>query len=206
MNGYWRLGLLVLLMSIVAGIDWRRNHAAATKWREYSFLLAAGLLGGLIGVANDLITSTISLDYFVIGKGIPSDDHFRLHVVSLGFQAGLLMGMLVGGIYLIANNPKPDRRSMPFVQLFRFALHPILAAIVLAPVVSVLICRWDPLNFRSPSQLGDLLTATQATHFLVVWGMHLGIYAGGLVGTIYGVLAIRRARKVVGNRFSANQD
>jgi hypothetical protein len=200
MNGYWRLGVLAMLMSIVAGIDWRRNGAAATKWREYAFLLAAGLLGGLIGIANDLITSTISPDYFVIGKGIPADGYFRLHVVSLGFQAGLMMGMLVGGIYLIANNPKPNRRSLPLVQLFRFALPPILTAIALAPLGALLIGRWDPLNFRSPSQLGNLLNPTQATRFLTVWGMHLGIYAGGLLGTFYGVFAIRRCRTSLGMR------
>ncbi len=198
MNGYWRLGVLVLLMAIVAGIDWRRNGAAATKWREYAFLLAAGLLGGLIGIGNDLITLTISPDYFVLGKGIPAGDYFRGHVVSLGFQAGLLMGMLVGGIYLIANNPKPNRCSLPLIHLFRFALPPILAAIALVPIGALLICRWDPLSFRAPSQLGDLLTPIQATRFLTVWGMHLGIYAGGLLGTINGVFATRRRRTLFG--------
>lgn len=157
-------------------------------------LLAAGSLGGLVGIANDLITSTISPDYFAIGKGIPRDDHFRLDVVSLGFQAGLLMGMLVGGIYLIANNPKPNRGRLPYLHLFRFALPPIVAAIVLVPIVSLLICRWDPLKFSARSQLGDLLTATQIASFLAVWGMHLGLYAGGLLGTVYGVFAIRRRR------------
>jgi hypothetical protein len=192
MNGYWRLGALLALMSIVAWIDWRRHSAAATKWREYSFLLAAGLLGGLIGIANDLITSAISPDYFIFGKGIPADDHFRLHVASLGFQAGLLMGMLVGGIYLIANNPKPDRHSLSPAQLFGFALSPVLSAMLIAPVVAILIFRWDPLHFTA--KLGDVLTPMQTSRFLAVWGIHLGIYAGGLLGTAYAVCAIRRRR------------
>ena len=102
------------------------------------------------------------------------------------------MGMLVGGIYLIANNPSQIAAACRYVQLFRFALPPILAAIALAPIGALLICRWDPLNFRSPSQLGDLLAPIQATRFLTVWGMHLGIYAGGLLGTVFGVFAIRR--------------
>lgn len=194
MNGFWRLAALLLLMSIVAAIDWWRNRAAATRWREYSFLLAAGFLGGLIGVANDLVTSAISPDYFVVGKGIPADEHFRVHVVSLGFQAGLVMGMLIGGVYLIANNPSRHRSRLSMLRLFRFALPPVLAAVLCAPIVSWLISRWDPLNFRSPEQLGAILAPIQISQFLAVWGLHLGMYAGGLLGTVFAVFAIRQKR------------
>jgi len=192
---FWRLGLLLALMVTVAWIDWRRHAAQATKWREYSFLLATGLFGGLLGIAIDQVTATISSDYFVLGKGIPAGDGFRLRVAGLGFQAGLLMGMLVGGVYLMANNPKPDRRSLPLPQLFRFALPPILAAIVLVPVAAMAVCRWDPLNWTH--EFSGLRTPAEITRFLAVWGIHLGLYAGGLFGTVYGVMRIRRTRAAI---------
>jgi hypothetical protein len=175
-------------MSIVAWIDWRRRAAQATKWREYSFLLVAGLLG----IAIDQITATISPDYFVLRKGITADDRFRLSIAALGFQAGLLMGMVVGGIYLIANNPRPDRRSLPAAQLFRVALFPIFAAMVLMPLVALAVHRWDPLHLTL--ELSDMLSPSRIGRLLTVWGMHLGIYLGGLLGTIYGVVGIRRLR------------
>jgi hypothetical protein len=181
MGFFWRLGALVVLFALIAWIDWRRKAAQATKWREYSFLLVAGLLGGLIGVAIDQVTATISPDYFVLGKGIPTGDGFRLGVAGLGFQAGLVMGMVVGGIYLIANNPRPDRRSLRSMQLLRFALPPVLASMLLVPLAAFTVHCWDPLNLAR--ELSDLLSPTQTDHFLTVWGMHLGIYAGGILGT-----------------------
>jgi hypothetical protein len=192
MGFFWRLGAFGALLGIVAWIDWRRHAAQATKWREYSFLLVAGLLGGLLGVAIDQITATISPDYFVLGKGIPAGGHFRLHLVAFGLQAGLPVGMVVGGIYLIASNPRPDRRSLATAQLLRLALFPILGAIVLVPAVTLIVLRWDPLNFVT--ELSDLLTPAQIRNFLTVWGIHLGIYAGGLLGAACGVLRIRRLR------------
>ena len=101
----------------------------------YSFLLAAGLFAGLLGVAIDQVTATVSPDYFAIGKGIPKGDHFRLGVAVFGFEAGFTMGIVVGGIYLLANNPKRDRLALSGRQLFGFLLIPIVAA--LAPR-----CRW----------------------------------------------------------------
>ena len=46
----YSLDVLVLLMTIVAYIDWRWRGPAATKWREYGFLLIGGLLGTVWGV------------------------------------------------------------------------------------------------------------------------------------------------------------
>jgi hypothetical protein len=187
-----RLSLLLALMAIVAGIDWRRNGSRGTKWREYAFLIVSGLLGGLFGIANDHLTATISADYFVLGKGIVADGQFRLSVTGLGFQAGLCAGAVIGGCYLTANNPKPERPNLAYPRLLQFGLWPLFFAVLVAPLVSLLVCRWDPLDFGS--RLGDVLSPPQLIRFLAVWGIHLGLYAGGLIGTICGVVGIRRAR------------
>jgi hypothetical protein len=100
------LGALLLLMLVVAFVDWWWRGAQATRWREYSFLLAAGMFGGLLGVAIDQFTATISPGYFVVGKGVSAGAGFRLGVAGIGFQAGLAVGMVIGGVYLLANNPR----------------------------------------------------------------------------------------------------
>ncbi len=193
MNLFWRLLILVLLMAIVALIDWRRRGQEATRWREYAFLLLAGLMGGFVGIANDHVTATISPEYFFIGKGIKLDDGFRRHVTELGFHAGLLAGVVIGGAFLMANNPKPNRPSLPAKKLVRFALYPIVGALVLVPLGSVSAYYLDPLNFSS--DLSEALSPEQIGRFLAVWGIHLGLYASGLAGTIAGVLGIRRMRR-----------
>jgi cytochrome bd-type quinol oxidase subunit 2 len=57
---YWyRIALLLLLMSVVAAFDWRRKRQSATKWKEYGFVIVSGVIGALFGLLNDLVTSTI---------------------------------------------------------------------------------------------------------------------------------------------------
>lgn len=194
MNLLWRLLILVLLMAVVAWFDWRRRGPEATRWREYVFLLLAGLIGGIIGIANDHVTATISPEYFFIGKGIALGDGFRLHVTELGFHAGLLAGVVIGGAFLMANNSKPNRPSLPAKKLVRFALYPILGALILVPLGALLAWLFDPLNFTA--DLHEALTPPQITRFLAVWGVHLGLYAGGLLGTIAGIVGIRKARPI----------
>jgi hypothetical protein len=192
----WRLTALVALMAVVAWIDWRRYGEWATKWREYGFLLAAGVLGGLVGVGIDQLTSTISPEYFVLGKGIPNDAAFRAHIATLGFQAGLVMGILIGGVYLLANNPRPDRIGLSYFRLFRYAVAPLMAAIMISPISALVVGLSDPLNLDH--ELRDMLPPTQINHFRLVWGIHLGLYAGGIIGAAIGVVQIRRSRIGVG--------
>ncbi len=188
----WRLPLLLALMAVVAWIDWRRHAERATKWREYGFLVATGFLGGLAGLAIDQITATISPEYFAVGKGIARDEYFRLQVAAFGFQAGLVAGMVIGGVFLIANNPRPDRPCVPMRRLFRFATWPICAALATAPFGCFVATRWDPLCLAN--DLSDVVSPAAMAHFLAVWGIHLGLYVGAAVGTIYGVVRIRRLR------------
>jgi hypothetical protein len=191
MSLFWRLGLLVLLMAVIAWIDWRRHGVSASKWREYAFLIAAGLLGSLFGMTLDNLTATVSPDFFVYGKGIAIGDGFRGRVTYVGFHAGLLAGVIVGGVYLLANNKRPDRKSLPFLQLFRFALWPILVAVLLMPLVASLMYSFDPLGVGKGV---DFLSPSQQRWFLAVWGINVGGYLGGLLGTIRGVVGIRKTR------------
>ncbi len=188
----WRLPLLLALMAVVAWIDWRRYAERATKWREYGFLLAVGLLGGMLGAAIDQITATVSPEYFVIGKGIARDEYFRLQVAAFGFQAGLVAGMVIGGVLLIANNPRPDRLCVPMRRLFRFATWSICAALAAAPFGCFVATRWDPLGLAN--DVRDMMSPAAIAQFLAVWGIHLGLYVGGAVGAIWGVVRIRRLR------------
>ncbi len=195
MSFAWRLALVVFVMAIIAWIDWRRHRAQATKWREYSFLLTAGLLGGLIGALLDNLTVTLSPEFFLFAKNIAGGAGFRYRLTEFAFHAGLVAGIAVGGAYLIANNPKPGRPSLSYKRLFCLAVWPLAGALVAVPIVAPLICRWDPWGMRT--KLADLLTADQLNRFIAVWGINVGTYLGGVLGAIWGVISIRRARAVM---------
>ncbi len=191
MNFATRLGILVLLAAAVASIDWWWYRSRATRWREYSFLLAAGLLGGLFGIGNDHVTATISPEYFTMGKGLPPGESFRFQVTLLGFQAGFGAGAVIGMSYLLANSGN-RRPNLPIRRLFLLAWLPVVAALVLTPVCSWIAYRFDPLRFTS--LFDGILSPSEISRFRAVWGIHLGLYAGGLLGTVLGVLRLRRLR------------
>jgi hypothetical protein len=181
-------------MAGIAWIDWRRHAAEATKWREYAFLWIAGLLGGVVGMVGDNTTATLSPEFFLYGKGIALGDGFRWRVTEFGFHAGLVAGVVIGGIFLLANNRKPGRPGLAYLRLIRFALRPIGLAALCIPLIAPLVYFFDPLGIGADFQI-LLPRPEQMRGFLLVWGTNIAMYTGGLLGTLWGVFGIRRARK-----------
>ena len=194
MSFAWRLALVVFVMAIIAWIDWRHHRAQATKWREYSFLLTAGLLGGLIAHCSTISRSRSLRSSFFSPEhcrrgGLPlSSDRVRFSCRTRRRHRGRRR-------YLIANNPKPGRPSLSYKRLFCLAVWPLAGALVAVPIVAPLICRRDPWGIET--KLADLLTADQLNRFIAVWGINVGTYLGGVLGAIWGVMSIRRARAVM---------
>jgi hypothetical protein len=188
--------LLLLFLAVTAAIDAWRKRKAATRWREYSFLLAAGALGSVFGIAVDHLTATLSPEYFILGKGLDTEAGFRGQVTRLGMHAGFSAGIVIGGLLLLANNARPDCPALPYRRLLRLLGAPIVAAVALAPFSAAVLSMWDPLDFRG--QLAGLLSESQADRFAAVWGVHVGLYLGGLVGAAYAVRALRRQRRTAG--------
>src|SRR4051794_15810247 len=67
---FTRIGIGVAIFAVLATVDLVRHGRAATRWREYSFLLVAVAAAMLYGIANDAIASGISWEYFYYGKGL----------------------------------------------------------------------------------------------------------------------------------------
>lgn len=190
-----RLLLLASVLTGAAALDWRRHRAAATRWHEYGFLIGTGFVGGMLGVAVDYVTASLSPVYFTLGKGIAEGPTFRGQVTLLGLHAGLLAGLMVGGCLLLANQPRSGRPTLPYRQLIRLNLIIVLAALGMAPVCAVLAVSRDPLGFRA--EFESLLSESQITRFGEVWGAHLGLYLGGALGAVYSVATIRQLRRSV---------
>ena len=186
---YYRLLMVVGILSAVAYITQIR-HRNAAKWKEYCFWMLTGLAGALFAIGNDLIISSISPEYFTIGKGL--DSHGTPSVSALAFEAGFPAGIVVGGFYLMANNPNPDVPQLPYSKLIDYLKYPLLLAIVFA-LIAGSINDLDPFGLKQ--QVEFLKPAEKATRFLLVSRIHLGLYAGALVGTIAGLVSIRKTRR-----------
>lgn len=189
---YLRFLILILIFSVIAAINALIYKVKATKWQEYAFVLSCGLAGGIFGIINDMITSSISPEYFIFGKGISQGKDFALKVVELGFQAGFFAGAIIGCAFLFANNPWRKREQLSYRDLFILSLRPLGTAILCAPLVSIILS--SDIFSIAPSLLGQI-PSHKISGFVTVWGIHCGLYLGGALGTVWSVLSIVNRRK-----------
>jgi len=145
-------------------------------------------------MANDALTSHLSPDYFLYGKGIAAGPDFFKNVLFLGFQMGFGAGLIAGAFYLVANNSKPGRPALPYRQLVNFIVCPLAAALLLA--VAMGISSAGLAKSEGDTQLADAITGPRAIWFWRVWYIHLGLYVGLALGTLGGIYCIRHARKL----------
>jgi hypothetical protein len=189
----WRLAILAGLLAAAAGVELRLRGRRAERWREYLFLSAAGLAGGVVGATNDLVTSSISPEYFALLKGIPAGGGFTEGVVALGFQAGFTAGAIGAGLLLIANRPRPARPALACRRLVRPALRAGAAAVLAGILLGAAACLLPGVEPWGAEAAG--LSPPAARRLEIAASIHLGLYAGLLGGVIWGVLSIRRARR-----------
>lgn len=177
---WYRAALLLGLMAMAAAVDfWRRGKEAA-RYREYGFIWIAGIIGGLVGFANDCVTSSISPDYFTLGKGLEPGEDLRWRAGMYGLKAGLSAG-IIGGAFCLVTRPKNSCFS---TEQMRRALEtlwmPVFGAIVLALALPMIAGHFDPM--RLSASLDSLLNADQIGRFRRVWWIHTGLYAGLALG------------------------
>ena len=191
----------------LAIVDVRRRGSEAKRWREYLFLLTAVIASMSCAVAIDLITSTISPEYFLYGKGLadvassdsPQAWAFFWQVVWLAIRAGLTPGLIVGVLLLIANNPRKRRPQLPYSTLYRF-VPPLLACSALAAVAGGAIGNAGMLTWAFDG-FADAETAEilRRQSFMTAWGAHMGAYVGGALGVLTSVAMVLVFRKRLSN-------
>jgi hypothetical protein len=181
-----RVGILLALLILVAGVERLVRGHAASRWKEYLFLVAAGTVGAGYGVLNDLVTHSISPEYFSLGKQV----HSLGGVVELGAMAGFSAGAVGACLLLYANNPRPDRARLAQARLARFAAIPLLLAF-LGSLAGFLVGTPESLVRNLYPELGD----PAAGSFGTVWAIHIGLYVGLLVGVAIAITGVARARR-----------
>ena len=187
-----RIAALVGLMGIVAGVDMWYRRGRSTRWKEYLFILLTGCAGAIFGSLTDLVTSSISPDYFIFGKGLPADG-IRWRAMVLGLQAGFSAGVIAGALCLFVGMRNRDNAVISLPRVATFAWRPFLLAVLFGAVVPF-VCAWfDPFGFVE--QLSRPLGEESAADFLTVWHVHLGVYLGLGAGVVWMITTLRRTSK-----------
>ncbi len=188
-----RFILLLGLMLVLSVIDLCLNKGKATRYREYGFILVTGALGAAIGWGNDLITSSISPDYFVLGKGLTEGATLRMEACLYGMQVGFSAGVIGGAISLFAARRKSAHPPAAYATLFRLLWLPVIGAILFGFLFPILFSGFDPARFAA--QLDGVIDSGRISQFLRVWWIHVGLYSGLAVGLLITVSRILAARK-----------
>lgn len=190
---FYRLLTLIILMSAIAAYDYHRHKITATKWREYAFVVAAGLLGSIVGLVNDLVTSSVSPEYFIIGKGLPAGAGLHIRAGLLGMKAGFSAGAIAAGVFLYASTRKCCRFAVDCRSFSRFARKPLTVAIFCSVALPLFFSSLDPLDYAGALQ--GLLVSSQVKRFLIVWWTHSGLYIGLVAGLTWAIAEARRKQK-----------
>jgi hypothetical protein len=178
---FWhRVALVLGLMTVAAAVDfWRRGREAA-RYREYGFIWMAGILGGSVGFANDCVTSSISPEYFTLGKGLEPGDDLCWRAGVYGFKAGLSAGIVGGAVCLVSRARNIGFSTAQMRWLLRALWRPVVGAILLGLALPLIVGGFDPLGLSG--SLDSLLNADQIARFRRVWWIHTGLYAGLALG------------------------
>jgi len=202
-----RIGIGVLVFSALAAWDLARNGRQARRWREYLFLLAAAAAGIAYGAVNDLVTSTISWEFFYVGKGLdavlgpqtpPAMAALHWEAVKVGMKAAGSAGILAGAIVLLANSASRRRPHLPQLRFRRLAVY--LGGIALASAAGGALLGaagyFGELAWMS-DDLREIVRQDlfRPARFQCVYGIHLGSYAGGVLGTVLAAWRIQVERK-----------
>lgn len=193
----WRVAAGIAVLVSLAYLDLRKRRRAATRWKEYAFLAATAAAAVLYAELHDVVTSRLSPEYFIVGKGIQdTGEGFGRAVAWLAARAGWSAGLCVGLAFVVANNP--TRRGTPQLGYPVLAGHlvvPLGASAAIAALLGVFV--WLAHEAVSDLTGVDALGLQAPRAFVSVWAVHAGTYAGAIGGTIGAVYRIRRARRAL---------
>lgn len=199
-----RLAVGVLILLALALHDLHRRGRQATRWREYFFLLICTAAAMVYGVINDLITSTISWEYFWHFKGLyrvierdprHAPGPFRLQVLKIALQATWWVGLLAGVVLLLANNPL---RSWPRLTYRRLAgnMLIIFACAAGLAVIGGLVGHTGVFaRFIETFRVIQQAEGLRPNRLMAAWGVHFGGYLGAALGAVLAVSNILFARR-----------
>ncbi len=192
----YRLAAGLTFFALLGLWDYVKYPENPKRLKEYLFLFGITGLVIFYGVLHDFVTWSISRDYYVVGKGIPSAaEAFDWAVVKLAMQATWTVGLIGTVILLLTNNPDAQGRQVPYPRLLKFCLIPLMTSIVCESIFAT--GFYFQSAFMRDYLPVELLVYTVDDAFVVVWGMHLGAYIGAGLGVLIAVIKIIHGKRTL---------
>ncbi len=188
-----RAGLGLAFFLILGLWDMVRHPDNPRRAKEYAFLFAVTGAAMIYAVAHDFVTYHISPEYFIYGKGLAdARAGFGWPVIKLALTAGWSPGLIAGAALLIANNRDKLGRQLPYSVLSRYAVLVLVASAGMAVVLGSIISLFPS---RVAAAIDVPLSGDPARAFVTVWGIHIGTYAGAVVGLVGAAIGVFRGKR-----------
>jgi membrane associated rhomboid family serine protease len=131
----------------------------------------------------------------VLGPQTPPDRAaMRWEAAKVGMKATWSVGLILGAVLLMANNPSRSRPQLSFPRLFAFLPAVLLFTALLAVIFGFIGSRgglnWCSADFREMAQTNLF----RPSSFMTAWGVHLGGYIGGILGGAVAVWRVNACR------------
>jgi hypothetical protein len=209
-----RIAIGAAIFAVLGTVDLIRHGRQATRWREYAFLLLAVFAATAYGAINDQIASSTSWEYFYYGKGLdhvlgprvpPDSAALHWEACKIGLKATWSAGLIIGVLLLLANNPRRNRRQLPYRTMCRLLTWILLSSVLCAAIGGFVGSRGGLAWVSHDLRLLVRDNMFRPYQFMTVYGMNLGGYVGGLFSTLAAaVYVLRRRRREV--EFIAQSD
>lgn len=195
----YRVTIGLLIFALLLAEELIRRPSQPRRVKEYPFLFGITAIAMLYGIAHDFVTWSICPGYFVVGKGIPSAaTGFTKDVIILAMKATWTPGLLLAAALLVANNRDRLQRQLPYRALLRLAALTLAISMLCEAALGV-VFGFYPQPLASALGLHTYYELC-GPRFFIVWGMHCGAYAGGLIGLVVAVVLTIRGKRRLGPR------
>lgn len=178
---------------LICGIlDLAKNKENPKRAKEYGFLLSLAVLSTIFAIIHDFITFNISYEYFQIAKDLGPGIKFYPEVIYLAIKASYWFGIIIGVMFLLANNPIKHKIQLKYKELYKKLIYPFICAILFALFVGSMSPIFPDYFSRGGEEfINDL------TNYNRVAYIHWGTYIGGFLGSLFGVWKILKLRKMI---------
>lgn len=170
--------------------DFKKNPRNPKRLKEYLFIASISIIASAFGILHDFVTFSISREYFTIAKRLGDGIKFSPDIVKLAVSATYWVGIVVGVVFVILNNPKDSVPQLRYSKLYR-KLGIILGAIITSSTVGFVVSYVASPYFSIGGE--SFLKDPQA--FEQVAFIHWGSYIGALIGLLISAYKIFQLRR-----------
>ncbi len=166
-----------------------------------SGMAIASLVCGILGLVTFCVIAPSALAVVLGGVSLPTVRRGEARGRGLAI-AGIVLGsvgLIVGVLLLIANNPRKKRPQLPYGTLYRFVplllVSAALAAVAGGAIGNAGMLTWVFDGFAD-AETADIL---RRQSFMTAWGAHMGAYVGGALAALTSVAMVVVFRKRLSN-------